>query len=206
MPEQGRSGVEVEKPMVVFAGRSNVGKSSILRALTGRRVVVGKKPGSTRWERIIDLGPLLLVDTPGFGHMARMSRRDIDRMKTHVVRQLEAWGERIVLSVLIVDISLFRQLVDRWERRGEIPVDIEFYSFLSEISPDVIVVANKIDKLRKHQREVEVSYLRSRLVAAVPDRRLTLITMSARQGHGIDDLANAMSLSLKRRGLPVPDW
>ncbi len=54
------------KPMIVFAGRSNVGKSSIIRALTGKKVRIGKKPGSTRWEMMIDFGPITIVDIPGF--------------------------------------------------------------------------------------------------------------------------------------------
>jgi GTP-binding protein EngB required for normal cell division len=91
-----------------------------MRALTGRRLKVGKRPGTTRWEKSIDLGAVLFVDTPGFGHMAGQGRKAIERAKTALVQKLESWSSRLVLTVLIIDISLFRELVERWEEFKEI--------------------------------------------------------------------------------------
>ena len=82
MQGQNRSGHNSKRPLVVLAGRSNVGKSSLIRALTGKRVRIGKRPGSTRWELKIDLGPVTLLDIPGFGHMSKQSKTAIDEMKT----------------------------------------------------------------------------------------------------------------------------
>ncbi|HDD67259.1 MAG TPA: GTP-binding protein, partial [Candidatus Thorarchaeota archaeon] len=129
MHRHGDSGTEVP-PLVVFAGRSNVGKSSVIRALTGKRVPVGKRPGSTRREIRLEMGPVTLVDIPGFGFMAKRSKRAIEEMKTSVIHTLEEWSDQIVLAVLIIDAFLFREIVERWEKRGEIPIDIEFYAFL----------------------------------------------------------------------------
>ncbi len=68
------SGTKKEKLDVIFAGRSNVGKSSTIRALTGIRVLVGKRPGSTRWEKLFDLGSVNFVDFPGLGSWSEKPR------------------------------------------------------------------------------------------------------------------------------------
>ena len=147
------------KPLIVFAGRSNVGKSSTIRALTGVKVRVGKRPGSTRWEQMIDLDPVTIVDIPGFGFMSGQSKATIEETKNHIIESLESWSSRILLTVLIIDISLFRVLFERWSSRGELPVDVEFYSFLCEISPLVIVLANKVDKVKNRYIDDEFDFL-----------------------------------------------
>jgi GTP-binding protein EngB required for normal cell division len=193
-------------PLIVFAGRSNVGKSSTIRVLTGRKVRVGKHPGSTKYELLIDLGSVKVVDIPGFGFMAGTSKTDIEEMKTSLIHKLEDWSKDIVLAVLILDISLFRELVERWEGRGEIPIDIEFYTFLSEIAPNVIVAANKIDKLRKRQQKEELAYLKDRLMEALPAREPVIIPMSAAKKMGISNLKDTISSVLSSAGIDRPQW
>lgn len=199
-------GTELEKPLVVFAGRSNVGKSSIIRALTGKRVRVGKRPGSTKWEYMIDLGPVTLVDIPGFGYMAGTSKTDIEEMKRTLIQKLENWSSRLALAVLIIDISLFRTLVDRWERRNEIPIDVEFYTFLSEIADSVIIAANKIDKLKKRQQTVELEYLSMKLTEAIPEKAPRIVRMSASKKHGIIELKSTIEDTLRIAGTDKPQW
>ncbi len=205
MQERDHSG-DSKKPLIVFAGRSNVGKSSTIRALTGKKVLVGKRPGSTRWEHFIDLGPVELVDIPGFGYMAGQSKDAIEKTKTMIVQKLEKWSERIAISVLIVDISLFRQLVERWEHRGEIPIDIEFYSFLSEVSSRVIVVANKIDKVKKRVIDDEIAFLEFKLKEALSESEPTIVTLSATKKKGIRKLSELIETALSELDLPMPIW
>ena len=205
MRERDHSGKKT-KPLIVFAGRSNVGKSSTIRALTGIKVKVGKRPGSTRWEQFIDLGSVDLVDIPGFGYMSGQSKTAIEETKTMIVQKLERWSGRIVVSVLIIDISLFQELVIRWEERGEIPIDIEFYSFLSEISQNVIVVANKIDKLRAREVEEALRYLEFKLVEAEPDTEPAIIRTSAAKRKGVRELANMIETKLSDLGYDKPSW
>jgi len=205
MHRHGDSGTEVP-PLVVFAGRSNVGKSSVIRALTGKRVPVGKRPGSTRREIRLEMGPVTLVDIPGFGFMAKRSKRAIEEMKTSIIHTLEEWSDQIVLAVLIIDAFLFREIVERWEKRGEIPIDIEFYAFLSEISPEVIVVANKMDKVRSVDRANVIEYIRMRLTEAVPNRPLNLVEVSARRKTGIGELKGQMEAALRKQGIVEPIW
>ena len=205
MKEPGLTGNQ-EKPMIVFAGRSNVGKSSTIRALTGKKVRIGKKPGSTRWELMIDFGPVTIVDIPGFGYMAGQSKTTIEETKTNVVQKLESWKDKLVLTVLIIDISLFRELYERWSSRGEIPIDVEFYGFLSEISPQVVVVANKMDKVKKHALVGEVDFLRARLKEVAPTKEPIVILMSAQKKQGLSDLVLVLNDLLMQQDLDRPEW
>ncbi|MFX1481821.1 MAG: GTP-binding protein EngB [Promethearchaeota archaeon] len=197
---------DTEKPMVVFAGRSNVGKSSTIRVLTGKKIRVGKKPGSTRWELMIDFGPVTIVDIPGFGFMSGQSKTKIEETKAYVVEKLESWSEQLILSVLIIDISLFRELYERWSARGEIPIDVEFYSFLSEISPCVIVLANKSDKVKKRNLGPELQHLKDRLREAVPSKDPQVIVTSALKKSGFDSLTESVDALLISKGLETPKW
>ena len=206
MKERNPSGNELHKPIVVFAGRSNVGKSSTIRALTGKKIRVGKHPGSTRWELTIDMGPVNFVDIPGFGFMVKSSKESIEEMKDQIVKWLEDWSEEMVLGILIIDISLFRELVNRWSGRGEIPIDVEFYSFLSEISPEVIVVANKIDKMKKRAIPDELEFLHQQLSDAVPGKIPNIVVMSALKKTGLLDLREMIESLLNAQGIEHPAW
>ena len=205
MKEPDRSGNPM-KPMIVFAGRSNVGKSSTIRGLTGKKVRIGKKPGSTRWELMIDFGPITIVDIPGFGYMAGQSKITIEETKINVVQKLESWKDSIILAILIIDISLFRELYERWSSRGEIPIDVEFYSFLSEISPNVVVVANKSDKVKKRDLQGEIDFLQSILKDASPTNDPVIVSTSAQKKQGLSDLVSVIDNLLMERGLDKPQW
>ena len=204
MNEQDHSGKN--QPLIVFAGRSNVGKSSTIRALTGVKVRVGKRPGSTRWEQMINMDPVTIVDIPGFGFMSGKSKTAIEETKNHIIETLEQWSDRILLSVLIVDISLFRTLVERWSSRGEIPVDVEFYSFLCEISPRVVVLANKMDKVKKRHIDEEVEFLTFQLREAVLEREPTILLTAALKKEGMRELRNLINEILDEEGLERPQW
>jgi len=205
MKEPDRTGNPL-KPMIVFAGRSNVGKSSTIRGLTGKKVRIGKKPGSTRWELMIDFGPITIVDIPGFGYMAGQSKTTIEEAKVNVVQKLESWKDNIILAVLIIDISLFRELHERWSSRGEIPIDVEFFGFLSEISPNVVVVANKIDKVKKRDLQGELDFLRSALKESTPTNDPVIVLTSAQKKQGLSGLVSIIDSLLIERGLDNPRW
>jgi GTP-binding protein EngB required for normal cell division len=204
MQEQGHSGNESKRPLVIVAGRSNVGKSSIVKALTGRKVRIGKRPGTTGREELIDLESVVLVDMPGFGYAAGKDRASIDRMKTRIIHTLEVWESRMLIAILVIDVSLFRELVERWEDRNELPIDMEFYGFLSEISQHVIVAANKTDKVASREREDEIGFLRMKLaeVREGPD----IIPISAKEKESIKHLKARIESILRQQGLEPPKW
>jgi len=132
---------------IIFVGRSNVGKSSIIRKLTGSKVRVGKRPGVTLIPIHIRLGDLLVTDMPGFGFMSGVKERKQDIVKDKIVHYIEDNAGRIDRAVLVIAGSSFLEIVARWEERNEIPVDIELFRFLNEVGVPVILAINKMDKI-----------------------------------------------------------
>ena len=133
---------------IVFVGRSNVGKSTLIRSLTGKNVAVGRRPGVTLRPSHLQFGDLVVTDMPGFGFMRGIKEHKQDLVKTAFVRYIEKHRDRIFLTVLIVDGKSFAEVVDRWEGRGEIPIEVEMFQFLHELNLDVIVAVNKMDKIK----------------------------------------------------------
>ncbi len=132
---------------IVFVGRSNVGKSTLFSQLFGVRVRKGKRPGTTIKPNQIKFRDLLITDLPGFGYISGVSRDFNERVKDFIVRYIEENAERIVVAVHVIDAKSFLDVVERWERRGMIPVDVEMFEFLNEFGFDVLVAANKMDKV-----------------------------------------------------------
>ncbi|MDM7919588.1 MAG: GTP-binding protein EngB [Methanosarcina sp.] len=146
------SGINLE---IIFVGRSNVGKSSLLKELFGAKVRVGKRPGVTLRPTHAQVSDLLITDMPGFGFMSGVKERKQDIVKDKTVHYIEENAERIKIAVLVIDGPAFPEIVDRWDSRDQIPIDVEMFDFLREIGIDTIVAANKMDKVK----ESEYAYL-----------------------------------------------
>ncbi|CAJ36688.1 GTP-binding protein EngB [Methanocella arvoryzae] len=132
---------------IVFIGRSNVGKSTIMRELIGAKVKVGRRPGVTQKPNYYQFGDLLITDMPGYGYMKGVDRAKQERVKDLIVKYFEDNASRIICAVQVVDAKAFAEIVDRWDGRGEIPIDIELNDFLYDLDLDVIVAVNKMDKI-----------------------------------------------------------
>ena len=158
-------------PQIVFAGRSNVGKSSAINRLLNRKnfARVGSAPGKTTHINyfLIDK-KLYLVDLPGYGY-AKVSKQERDRWG----RLIEAWFAdtgRMALGILIVD-----------ARHKPTADDCTMAQvFLSSGKP-FAVVANKLDKLKKS--EIEGNLLQIREVLRLPEA-VSVIPFSAEKGEG----------------------
>ncbi len=132
---------------VVFAGRSNVGKSTLFSKLLGIKVRRGRKPGTTIKPNTLQVGKLLFTDLPGFGYARGVSRSFNERIKDFVVHYIEKNSSRIVAAVEVIDAKAFVEIAERWESRGQIPVEVEMFEFLKEVTPRVFIAANKMDKV-----------------------------------------------------------
>ncbi|MCD1294932.1 GTP-binding protein [Methanocella sp. CWC-04] len=132
---------------IVFIGRSNVGKSTLMRELLGAKVRVGKRPGVTQKPNFYEYKDLLITDMPGYGYMKGVEHAKQERIKDLIVKYFEDHASRIVCAVQVIDAKSFADIVDRWDGRGEIPIDIELNEFLHDLNIDVIIAANKIDKI-----------------------------------------------------------
>ncbi len=132
---------------ILFVGRSNVGKSTLITALTGKKLPAGRRPGVTRKPLHVTYRDFQVTDMPGFGFMSGVSNESQEAIKDNIVHYIEDNAGNIVLAVLVVNATSFAEIVDRWEGREEIPVEVELYEFLQELNIDVIVAANKMDKV-----------------------------------------------------------
>ncbi|AAM32411.1 GTP-binding protein EngB [Methanosarcina mazei] len=144
------SGINLE---IIFAGRSNVGKSSLLKELFGAKVRVGKRPGVTLRPTHAQVSDLLITDMPGFGFMSGVKERKQDIVKDKTVHYIEDNAGRIKIAVLVIDGPAFPEIVDRWDSRDQIPIDVEMFDFLREIGIDTIVAANKMDKVKENESD-----------------------------------------------------
>ncbi len=132
---------------IIITGRSNVGKSTLVRALTGKKVPVGKLPGVTRKPIHIPYQDCTVTDMPGFGYMKTVTNKDQEKIKDDIVHYIEEHASNIFLAVLVVNATSFAEIVDRWIERNEIPVEVEIFEFFEELGIDAIVAANKMDKV-----------------------------------------------------------
>ncbi len=187
---------------LVLVGRSNVGKSSVIRQLTGKRVRVGKRPGVTRRPYHYRCGELDVVDMPGFGFMAGVSRERREEIKTSIVRYLERNRERILSALEVIDARAFGEIVERWERRGQVPVDVEMFQFLQELELRPIVIVNKIDLIYPEERDGVLDDVCEKLGLPLPWRQWSDVVtpISAKTGEGVRELRRLVVERLRAAG------
>ncbi len=156
-------------PEIAFAGRSNVGKSSLLNALVGRRALArtSSTPGRTRQLNFFVVNERLgLVDLPGYG-FAVGSEAERREWKPLVERYLR---DRPTLRGVVV-------IVDA--RRGLEAEEIELLGYLAEVGRPAVLVATKLDKLGRGDATRALRRLEGVAGGAVP-----VLGFSARTGEG----------------------
>ena len=169
---------------VIFCGRSNVGKSTLLRELTGHDFATGKRPGVTRSPDHYDWTSedFVLTDLPGFGFMSGVPEEHREEIKTGVVQYIEAHAGEILVAVLVVDTKSAVEIIDRHEERGELPHDVELFHFLRELGIPTVVAANKMDTV--DDRDARLNALCERLGLHAPWQQWqdTVAPVSAKRG------------------------
>jgi GTP-binding protein len=169
-------------PEVAFAGRSNVGKSSLLNGLTGRKTLArtSNTPGRTRELNFFDLaGRLMLVDLPGYGY-ARASKSDIERWNK-TLRSYLRGRPNLQRLCLLID-----------ARHGLKDGDEEMMKMLDTSAVVYRVVLTKVDKLSAAELEstaAKVTTVLKTHPAALPE----LITTSARKNLGLSELQSDLA-------------
>ena len=162
-------------PSVVFAGKSNVGKSSVINRMLNRKnfARVGASPGKTIHVNyfLID-GKVYFVDLPGYGY-AKVSQAERDRWGK-LMEQFFAAEGLIDLGVMIVD-----------ARHKPTADDVTMAEWFKNSGCRLVVVANKLDKLKKSEIEPNMALIRQTL--DLPEQVL-LIPFSAEKGQGRDAL------------------
>ncbi len=175
-------------PEIALAGRSNVGKSSLINCLVGRRRLapISSTPGKTRTIRFYAVNEsLTLVDLPGYGY-AKVARSLRQAWKRLVERYFAA-RPALVAALHVVDI-----------RHPGLKNDVLLWDWLATVGVDKLVVATKADKVSRGER--------ARLSAAIRDslnlEKDGVVVFSAATGEGKDDLWRWMLAKRDSIGLP----
>jgi GTP-binding protein len=167
-----------ELPEIAFAGRSNVGKSSLLNSLVRRKAFarVSNTPGRTREINFFKVnGQFVLADLPGYGY-ARISKE----------RQAE-W--RPLIEGYLRTSPALRGVVQLLDvRRAPSDDDLRMLDFLAEIEAPTVVVLTKVDKLRASEVPARIHAI----AVALQLEEEQLIAFSAISGAGRDELAAAL--------------
>jgi len=161
-------------PEIAFAGKSNVGKSSVINRLLQRKnfARVGEKPGKTIHVNYFTVdGKCYFVDLPGYG-FAKVSQAEKDRWGKLMEDYFTA--NRIDMGVLIVDY-----------RHPPTNNDITMARWFMDSGCPLVVVANKMDKLKKSELEPNLKTIREDL--ELPED-CPIIPFSAEKGTGRDEL------------------
>jgi GTP-binding protein len=169
-------------PEVAFAGRSNVGKSSLLNAVTGRKSLARTSgtPGHTRQVNFFNLnGKLMLVDLPGYGY-AKASKKEI-----------KGWNH-LIFDYLRGRVPLKRVMLLIDSRHGLKPNDEEMMRFLDDLAVPYQIILTKCDKGNKHDSEQQIADTMP-LLKHHPAALNAVLSTSASKGYGIQELRAEMA-------------
>ena len=182
----------MQKVEIAFAGRSNVGKSSLINGLTGRNALArtSHTPGRTQQLNFFDIGGrLALIDMPGYGYAAVAKEK------------VQAWTQ-LIHDYLRGRASLARVYVLIDARHGIKPVDAGVLDTLDKAAVSYQVVLTKADELKQGELERRLAETAERIAkraAAFPEIRPT----SSRTGFGMPDLRADIARLLSERGGPA---
>ena len=162
-----------ELPEIVFSGKSNVGKSSLINKLVNRKALarVSATPGKTATINFFRLPDCRLVDLPGYGY-AKVSQSEKQRWAKLMQGYFD--GERrIALVVQILDM-----------RHAPTADDFDMINFLIERDLPFLAVCTKCDKLNKTQFNAQVKYC----TEIFEEHEIPFIPFSSQTGFGLDEL------------------
>ena len=163
------------KPEIAFAGKSNVGKSTLINAMIGRKALArtSSQPGKTRTINFYNVEDILyFVDLPGYGY-AKAPRTEIEKWGKMIEEYL---NKRETLRGIVM-------LVDIRHEPGE--NDRLMYDWLKHYGYDIIIAATKKDKIKRSQIQKQLSLIKNTLKLAPEDR---LIAFSGETEDGVEEL------------------
>lgn len=163
------------KVEIAFAGKSNVGKSTLINAILGRKALArtSSNPGKTRTINFYDVdGLMYVVDLPGYGY-AKAPKTEIAKWGKMIEEYLEK-REELRAIILLIDI-----------RHEPGKNDVMMYEWLKHYGYDIIIAATKSDKLNRSQVPKHLSMIRKTLGLGSND---VLIPFSGEKKTGVDEL------------------
>ncbi|OGI78151.1 hypothetical protein A3C57_00580 [Candidatus Nomurabacteria bacterium RIFCSPHIGHO2_02_FULL_33_12] len=165
------------RKQIAFIGRSNVGKSSIINALTNNKklAITSSTPGRTQQINVFLINnDFYLIDLPGYGY-AKSSKSGRKRIQELINWYLFESKTEIKFVVLLIDANI-----------GPTNDDLDMLQNLVETKKNIIIVANKIDKIKKSLVQKQINHIRD---IVGPH---TIIPFSAEKKQGIDELISIL--------------
>ena len=171
-------------PEICFCGRSNVGKSSLINRVLGRKSIarVSSKPGQTVTVNFYMVGDFRLVDLPGYGY-AKVPFSEKSRWAELMEGYFQS-GRNIKMAFQLIDM-----------RHPATEFDISMLDFMSQMEIPYTVILTKSDKLNKTETENRLSLIREEL--GVFAENTEIIPFSAQNNDGVEKLRSVIENSLK---------
>lgn len=166
-------------PEVAFAGKSNVGKSSLINAVMNRRnfARTSATPGKTQTINFYNINKeIYLVDLPGYGY-AKISKEEKEKWGIMIERYLNS-SEMLRQVFLLVDI-----------RHAPSNNDIQMFEWVKYVGYDPIIIATKSDKIKRSQLDKQIKIIRTGLKA---DKDTIIVPFSAETKDGLDIILDFM--------------
>ncbi len=168
-------------PSFLFVGRSNVGKSSFINALTSRKnlAYTSSKPGKTVALNFYNIDDcFIFIDVPGYGYAQKKIE---DRLYYgQMIEELLATFEPLKICFLIVDI-----------RHSPTEDDVLMYNYLKHCEKKVIIIATKLDKISNNKLTEAIKTIRTKFNLRSDDLCLPISSMSKRGIEKVDEIINS---------------
>ncbi|MBQ9180220.1 MAG: YihA family ribosome biogenesis GTP-binding protein [Firmicutes bacterium] len=171
-------------PEIAFAGRSNVGKSSLLNLLTGRKKLakISGTPGKTRTINFYEINDRFrIVDLPGYGY-AKVSKSESEKWGAMMDEYLQT-REGLIVVAQLIDI-----------RHEPTAQDIQMYEYLQYYGLSGLIVATKADKISRNQLQKQMAMIRRKLNA---DKDDVILPVSALNRTGHEELLDELDECVK---------
>lgn len=166
---------DLRLPEIAIAGRSNVGKSSLINKLLNRKKLArtSSKPGRTRTINFYNIeDEFILVDVPGYGY-AKVSKGELEKW-SYMMEHYFSTREELLRTILIVDF-----------RHKPTAQDVQMYDYFKYLGLPVLIVATKMDKVKRGVHNRHMSQVMKTLQIADGD---IVVPFSAITGEGKDEI------------------
>ena len=196
----------MQEKYIVFTGRPNAGKSSLVKELTGLKIPTGKRPGTTRKVTKYPLNDnLVLIDLPGLGKMSRASKQLEEKVNQQIIEFLESNTQNILLAIEVLDITTFLEVTWRLEKKGIMSIDVKMVKFLEEILGEYpLIAANKIDKTNSYELEANLKEFIYRINIGSTNMEKKIFPISVKKGTGLGELKDTIHSILVEKGYKTP--
>lgn len=171
-------------PEICFCGRSNVGKSSLINRVLGRKSIarVSSKPGKTVTVNFYKVGDFRLVDLPGYGY-AKVPFSEKSRWAELMESYFQS-GRNIKMAFQLIDM-----------RHPATEFDISMLDFMSQMGIPYTVILTKSDKLNKTETQTRLSLIKEELGEFADG--IQIIPFSAQNNDGVESLRTVIENCLK---------